>query len=371
MQARKNKFAVFFDPLKTTSGQRFFSGLTSVLHEMGACPVKKANVVLFNVSAPVKEILKARLRGQEVVLRLDGLYHDRLSEAFISSFKAAPLRSLLRLGLKYPHLSDLFADLANLLDRNYGGLLRSLLAHRIIYQSKYSKEAWSRYCPGKASTIIVNGAPWEGGFNSSSREQALQPIQLVTFYDDWRPSKRIEELIHFIKWGNEEKKISINLNIIGFNRTFPKTTSDLTKRLIDDANYISTTPRFDKLEGDVIDILNKSQAYITFTFRDACPNVVIEAMAHGLPVIATASGGLSDIVGDAGIIINIEDDTTLHFYASRYENDFPHIDYTAVLSAILDVINNNHTYLERLKLRFQQVLDIHVVAEKYREYLIG
>ena len=355
---------------KRQTGSVSFQDFFDTLYEMDACPIEKADVVLFNVSASIKELIKSRLRGQEIVLRLDGVYHDRLSEAFINSFKAAPLRSLLRLGLKYPHLSDLFADLANLLNRNYGGLTRSFLAHRLIYQSKYSKGAWSRYCPDKSSTVVINGAPWKGAFESPVQKQAIQPIQLVTFYDDWKPAKRIDELIQFVRWANDEKGISIHLNVIGFNGTFPKTTLEQTKRFIYNSAFISTFPRFQNIDGDIADIIKKSHAYLTFTFRDPCPNVVIEAMAYGLPVVATASGGLLDIVGNAGILVPIEDDPSLHFYASRYEKEFPPVNYTIVLSAILDIVNNSHTYRERVKLRFQQELDIHIVAGKYREYLI-
>ena len=35
--------------------------------------------------------------------------------------------------------------------------------------------------------------------------------------------------------------------------------------------------------------------------RDPCPNVVLEALACGVPVVHSASGGVPELVGDAGI----------------------------------------------------------------------
>jgi glycosyltransferase involved in cell wall biosynthesis len=40
---------------------------------------------------------------------------------------------------------------------------------------------------------------------------------------------------------------------------------------------------------------------------DACPTVILEAMACGVPVIAPASGGIPELVGDAGVLLDAPD----------------------------------------------------------------
>ena len=130
-------FGVYFDPTKSTSGQRFFADLYRAL-ERDAIPLAlRPSVVLFNVSAPIGEIARARWRRQTIVLRIDGLYADRLSGPFIATFRA-PLRALLSLGLKYPRLHDVLSFCANLLNENYTTFARILLADWIIYQSRFS-----------------------------------------------------------------------------------------------------------------------------------------------------------------------------------------------------------------------------------------
>ena len=50
------------------------------------------------------------------------------------------------------------------------------------------------------------------------------------------------------------------------------------------------------------EIYSSADAYIMLKYMDASPNVVIEAMACGLPIIYSATGGVPELVGpDAGV----------------------------------------------------------------------
>jgi glycosyltransferase involved in cell wall biosynthesis len=50
------------------------------------------------------------------------------------------------------------------------------------------------------------------------------------------------------------------------------------------------------------DVYRAADAYITTTYNDNCPSGVIEALACGLPVIYSHSGGVPELVGDdAGV----------------------------------------------------------------------
>ena len=50
-------------------------------------------------------------------------------------------------------------------------------------------------------------------------------------------------------------------------------------------------------------------------YKDPCPNVVIEAMASGLPVIGSASGGLEELIGTGGgSLLPVSDSWTEMFY---------------------------------------------------------
>lgn len=55
-------------------------------------------------------------------------------------------------------------------------------------------------------------------------------------------------------------------------------------------------------------IYQSADAYIMTKYLDPCPNTVLEAMACGLPVVYSASGGVSELVGpDAGVGLAISE----------------------------------------------------------------
>ena len=59
--------------------------------------------------------------------------------------------------------------------------------------------------------------------------------------------------------------------------------------------------------------------------RDGLPNVVPEAMAHGLPVISSAAGGAAEAVrdGDTGLIVDPADPAALADAVERLADDAP------------------------------------------------
>jgi glycosyltransferase involved in cell wall biosynthesis len=59
----------------------------------------------------------------------------------------------------------------------------------------------------------------------------------------------------------------------------------------------------------IINLMDSSDAFFALKYMDTCPNIVIEAMAMGLPIIYSKSGGTPEIVGEhAGVGITIQDD---------------------------------------------------------------
>lgn len=361
--ALRKGFGVYSASPGSSSGHRFFAALCRTLADKAVPLDQRPAAILFNVSAPLKAILTAKFRGQKVVLRIDGLYIDRLSPDFLDTF-SWPLRQFLSIGARYSWAHDFLAHVANMINCNYTAFARILLADRIIYQSKFSHAVHRRYFRNKAYDIIVNGSVFQGE-TKSTRGAANSEIGLVTIYDQWRTSKRISDLVEFVRWAYESKKMPIRLTILGYTGELVTGAPSHIKALIESSPFIVTLPKFESFTGKIRETLLDSDIYITFTNRDPCPNAVVEAMAHGLPVVGVASGGVPDIVGDAGVLLHADDFVDGFFSSFRYGCDFPPIDYERMLDAVLTVSSSRQTFQARVQERFATDLGINVVAERY------
>ena len=136
----KNKLAVgfgfYFDSSKKTSGQRFFKSLCNEL-EKDSIPLSKfPEKILFNISAPIKEILKAKYRKQKIILRVDGLYCDKISNNFIDDFKF-PFKYFIKFLISLKIKTDYISFIANLINRNYPLFIKIFLADFIINRPQY------------------------------------------------------------------------------------------------------------------------------------------------------------------------------------------------------------------------------------------
>jgi glycosyltransferase involved in cell wall biosynthesis len=54
-------------------------------------------------------------------------------------------------------------------------------------------------------------------------------------------------------------------------------------------------------QRDAVEIYRRAHLLLHPKVNDPCPNVVLEALACGLPVVHSASGGTPELVGEAGI----------------------------------------------------------------------
>ena len=354
---RKNNFYISYYSEKKTSGQRFFKNLYNELSTL--ISVDNPQLIFFNISAPIKDIILAKLRFKKVVIRVDGIYFDKLSNNFICKFNFI-FRIFLRASLKFNLFLPFFTFLANFIDQNYSGFSRIILADKIIYQSEFSKNIYKKFFSYKQSNVILNGSYFKKIVKKISNEN----INIIAIHDSVRPSKRIDEIIKFIEWNNKKNDRKIYLNLLGYNSKFPKSVSNNIKFLIEKSNYINTYPRFSDYNNDIKDIISTSDMGITFSYRDACPNAVIELMSFGIPFIYYDSGGLSEIIGDAGI--GLKYTSSEDYYTShRFENDFPQVNYSDVLKAIIEIKLNSKHYEQQVFNRFKKELDIKIITQKY------
>lgn len=363
IKVTKKGVGVYFDSTKVTSGQRFFENLYHKLSENKALS-NDPNTILFNISAPITELLKAKLRRKKIVLRVDSLYFDKLSPAFIATFNPF-FQKLFTVGVRFSNIHNALAFCANFINQNYAVYARIMLADMLIFQSKFSRKIYQKIIKNKENTVICNGATYLNYKKTVSSRSKNDLIKLVTIYDGWRPSKRVYDIVQFVKWANESRHTNIHLTILGYTSELPACVSSNIKDTIENSPFIKTLPSFKVFTDEIQKCLFESDIYITFTFKDACPNAVIEAMAHGLPVVCIKSGGLPDIVGDAGVLLSNDDFASGYFSDHRFACDFPSIDFHEVLEGIQLIMRDYNTYAKLVGARFETELSMEIIADKY------
>jgi glycosyltransferase involved in cell wall biosynthesis len=72
--------------------------------------------------------------------------------------------------------------------------------------------------------------------------------------------------------------------------------------------------RFDAMErAQLAAAMRSCDVFLNLSENDPCPNIVIEAMASGLPVIFVPTGGTPELVGEAGLPIHSDTDFPQRF----------------------------------------------------------
>jgi glycosyltransferase involved in cell wall biosynthesis len=112
-----------------------------------------------------------------------------------------------------------------------------------------------------------------------------------------------------------------------------------------------------------------ANAYITFTYRDPCPNAVVEAQSYGLPVVALRSGGVTEIVKHGGELIHIDDFPNGYLWSNLNNKDYPKIDAQEAYLSLKKVIKSLPKYQERARSNFLDNLEISKVSEQYLKLL--
>lgn len=353
-------YRIHFEHNKTTNGQRFYKTLYNKLENRQS---KNYNVVLFNISTNLWELIKNKLKGKTIVVRVAALYFDKYDSE--SSMNTSFLVNLICKTLKSFGFSNaLVSDVYNFFNRNYGVFIRVIFADYLIHQSNFSKKIMDRYFKHKPSAVIPNGA--SNRINTKLTEKEKKSFQLLTVYDSNRLSKRIYDLLHFVEYANTNN-FPCELTVLGFDgKICPNYPKDFSRLL--DSDNVTLLPKYNKINEHISEYYYNSDAFITFTYRDACPNIIVEAMAFSLPVIAFDSGGIRDIIPENISLLNLSDVLNYHV-PHRYCHKFPKIHYENVLKSLKSVQDDPFFHKHKIENVFLNKLEINKVADTYDLFL--
>jgi glycosyltransferase involved in cell wall biosynthesis len=207
--------------------------------------------------------------------------------------------------LDNPYLKDMWVDMFSSICRwqyNTCDTLITLTQTNKALQIEYGAD------PARIQ-VVSNGIDIER-FREARRYRCIQNPRTVAFVgrvDGVKDVKTFIQAISIIKKGYPEIR-SIIIGPFDEQPTYYKECRQLTD-ILELNDTISFTGR-----ADVLDYYKKMDILLLTSIKEAMPLVVMEAMASGIPVVATSVGackellyGIHDGIGPAGVVVRVMD----------------------------------------------------------------
>ena len=159
--------------------------------------------------------------------------------------------------------------------------------------------------------------------------------------------------------------------IIGFDDELPTGAPKDMVKLLKNKEIVTLIPKFNNFNKDIKNVIISCHCALFFSYRDTCPNALIELMSFHLPIIGLSSGGIPEIVKNAGILYEWDDWKDGYFCAHRYEFNNKNLDFKKTYNHLIDLLNNYAFYKSNVCKRFENELSIDIIANKYMKLLKG
>ncbi|OIN85845.1 MAG: hypothetical protein AUJ12_07875 [Alphaproteobacteria bacterium CG1_02_46_17] len=231
------------------------------------------------------------------------------------------------------------------------------LADHVFYQSEFCKKSADKFLgtTAKSFEILYNAVDTKNfvpPLNHPARENfrflVTGHIGLSTYY---RLTNALDALVIA-----RQKGLKVELSFSGIlpadlEQDFRRKISD---RALD--QYFILSGAYDRMSAP--HVFASADAYLMTKHNDPCPNVVLEAMSCGLPILYSASGGVPELVGtDAGIGINVPE---------TYE-DQPVPSAEDLARGMEAIIANRDVYALAARARAVEKFDLSFWGQRHRE----
>ncbi len=169
-------------------------------------------------------------------------------------------------------------------------------AKAVIANSKGLRDLALESSPRQKIDIIYNGVDIEQ-FNKNQKSKIINNKFTILYVGRLIKRKGVKYLIDAFAKLNKEKDCQLVIAGSGNQEEeLKKQAKDLNQS--DYINFLGPV-----VHDDLPKIYHKSDVYILPSFNEGMSNTVLEAIASGLPIVATDTGGTKELVYNNGIII--------------------------------------------------------------------
>lgn len=245
-------------------------------------------------------------------------------------------------GVAYPAWSDapgsINDPMSNMLHR----------ASYVIYQSNFCKLAADKFLGpvSVSSSVIYNSVDTDIFTPCTDKLVTEEKVLLVagTSYTKEKILLPLQVLAAMLADG-----YNLRLKIAG-RLAWPKAQAEIRAIIA----KLALTGKVDLIgpysQSQAPSIYQQGDILLHLKYADACPTTIIEAMACGLPIIALDSGGMPELVADAGVLIKTDFSWDKVFYPS--ETDI----ITAIKATLLNYENLRELAVKRAKGNFSRTI---------------
>jgi glycosyltransferase involved in cell wall biosynthesis len=233
-------------------------------------------------------------------------------------------------------------------------------ADHVIYQSGFCRLAADRYLgPRAGSSEILHNTVDTALFTPRPRahDAAAPVLVLAGTHSFWyRVRTALETLAHL-----RRKQVGARLLVAGPLTWAPHPASALEEvrrqaRILGVEEAVELTGPFSQAAAP--ELLSRGDLLLHTQYNDACPGIVLEAMACGLPVVYGRTGGVPELVGEeAGIGVASE---------TSWEREIPP-DAEALAAAVLRVCEDLPSFSAAARRRAVERFDVRPWVQRHRE----
>lgn len=238
------------------------------------------------------------------------------------------------------------------------GPMRELLglADYAIYQSEFCRSSADRFVgrtPAK-SEILYNCVDTE--VFSPRKEPLLGPPWIVLAAGSHQQAERVTsalETVAVLRRAGQDVRLTL-AGRLGWEGAENDVDAAIDRLGL--GGCVSRRGPYSQAEAP--DLYRAAHVLIHTKYKDPCPTVVIEAMACGLPVIGSHSGGMPELVGnEAGILIEVPDSWDRMHYPAVSE----------LADAVASILSNLAEWRDRGRERAVRLFDQELWVKRHGE----
>jgi glycosyltransferase involved in cell wall biosynthesis len=173
----------------------------------------------------------------------------------------------------------------------------------VFFQSEFCRASAERYLgPASGSSEVLHNAVDTERFRPRERErrEGLTLLLGGNQYERYRLEAALAALAEVRREDRSARLVVTGRIGWSADTTADRATAFETARRLGVADHVDWTGPYSQLEAP--EVLGRADVLLHTKVNDPCPTIILEAMACGLPVVYSATGGTPELVGDdAGV----------------------------------------------------------------------